>query len=130
MKRIIVNGTFDILHSGHLQLMKYARSLGDHLTVAIDSDSRVRSLKGPGRPVNSQEERAELLLAVRWVDSVEIFSTDDDLRSIIKHSDLMVKGGDYYGRPIIGSDLIDTVFFERIHGLSTTEKIHSIINRR
>ena len=110
--------------------MKYARGLGDYLTVAIDSDSRVQQLKGSGRPVNSQAERQELLLAVRWVDAVEIFSTDSELREIIKRSDLMVKGGDYYGRPIIGSDLIDTVFFERIDGYSTTEKIQHIISGR
>ena len=130
MKKIIVNGTFDIVHSGHLQLLTYARSLGSHLTVAIDADSRVRQLKGQGRPVNNQWERRELLLALRAVDAVEIFSTDIELREIIKSASLMVKGGDYRGRDIIGSDLIDIVFFERINGYSTTEKIHDIINRR
>ena len=130
MRRIIVNGTFDIVHSGHLQLLSYARMLGDHLTVAIDSDARVKSLKGPGRPVNSQEERAELLSYLRVVDDVVVFSTDDQLRSIIKRADLMVKGSDYRDKPIIGSDLIDIVFFDRIDGYSTTEKIHDIISGR
>ena len=130
MKKIVVNGTFDIIHSGHLQLLSYARMLGDHLTVAIDSDQRVRSLKGPRRPVNSQEERAELLSYLRCVDQVAIFSTDDQLRSIIKRADLMVKGSDYVGKDIIGSDLIEIVFFDRIDGYSTTEKIQHIISGR
>lgn len=130
MKKIVVNGTFDIVHSGHLQLLSYARSLGNHLTVAIDSDSRVRSLKGTSRPVNSQEERAELLSCLRVVDEVAIFSTDDQLRGIIKGADLMVKGSDYRDKPIIGSDLIDIVFFDRIDGYSTTEKIQHIISGR
>ena len=129
MRKIIVNGTFDIVHSGHLQLLSYARMLGDHLTVAIDSDARVRSLKGSDRPVNSQEERAELLSYLRMVDDVVVFSTDDQLRSIINRADLMVKGSDYVGKDIIGSDLIDIVFFDRINGYSTTEKIQHIINR-
>lgn len=130
MKRIIVNGTFDIVHSGHLRLLNYARSLGDHLTVAIDADSRVKSLKGLDRPVNSQEERRELLLNLKAVDAVEIFSTDSELCDIIKCSDLMVKGSDYRGKDIVGSDLIDIVFFERIDGYSTTEKIQHIISGR
>lgn len=130
MKQIIVNGTFDIVHSGHLALLNYARSLGDYLIVAIDSDRRVKELKGVDRPVNTQAERQELLSNLRSVDEVRIFDSDQELVNIIAECDIMVKGSDYRGRPIVGEHVIsDIVFFERIHGFSTTEKIQHIANR-
>ena len=130
MKQIIVNGTFDIVHSGHLALLNYARSLGDYLIVAIDSDQRVKELKGADRPVNTQAERQELLSNLRSVDEVRIFDSDQELVNIIAECDIMVKGSDYRGRPIVGQHVIpDIVFFERIHGFSTTEKIQHIANR-
>ena len=130
MKQIIVNGTFDIVHSGHLALLNYARSLGDYLIVAIDSDRRVKELKGAGRPVNTQTERQELLSNLRSVNEVRIFDSDQELVNIIAECDIMVKGSDYRGRPIVGQHVIpDIVFFERIHGFSTTEKIQHIANR-
>ena len=130
MKRIVVNGTFDILHSGHLALLNHARSLGDYLVVAIDSDRRVREIKGADRPVNTQAERQELLSNLRTVDEVRIFDSDQELVDIIAECAIMVKGSDYRGRPIVGQHVIpDIVFFERIHGFSTTEKIQHIANR-
>ena len=130
MKQIIVNGTFDIVHSGHLALLNYARSLGDYLIVAIDSDRRVKELKGADRPVNTQAERQELLSNLRSVDEVRIFDSDQELVNIIAECDIMVKGSDYRGRPFVGQHVIpDIVFFERIHGFSTTEKIQHIANR-
>ena len=130
MKRIIVNGTFDILHSGHLALLTYARSLGDHLVVAIDSDRRVKELKGLSRPVNTQSERQELLSNLRSVDEVRIFDSDPELVDIVAECAIMVKGSDYRDRPIVGSEVCSSiVFFERIDGFSTTEKIQSISRR-
>ena len=130
MKRIIVNGTFDILHSGHLALLKYAKSLGDHLVVAIDSDRRVKELKGMSRPVNTQAERQELLSNLRSVDEVRIFDSDPELVDIVAECAIMVKGSDYRDRAIVGSEVCSSiVFFERIDGFSTTEKIQSISNR-
>jgi len=130
MKRIIVNGTFDILHSGHLALLTYARSLGDHLVVAIDSDRRVKELKGVSRPVNTQAERQELLSNLRSVDEVRIFDSDLELVDIVAECAIMVKGSDYRNRPIVGSEVCSSiVFFERIDGFSTTEKIQSISRR-
>jgi D-beta-D-heptose 7-phosphate kinase/D-beta-D-heptose 1-phosphate adenosyltransferase len=130
MKKIFVNGTFDILHAGHLALLFYARSLGDSLTVAIDSDQRVRSLKGSNRPINSQSERAQLLAALKSVDQVEIFNSDEELCQLIARHDLMVKGSDYRDQHIVGKELIDIVFFDKIPGYSSSEKIQDIINRR
>lgn len=130
MKRIIVNGTFDVLHSGHLALLNYARSLGDFLVVAIDSDRRVTQLKGASRPVNSQTERQELLENLRAVDEVRVFDSDQDLVDIIKECAIMVKGSDYQDKPIVGADSIaEIVFFKRIDGFSTTAKIQHITNR-
>jgi len=130
MTRIFVNGTFDILHIGHLELLKYARSLGDHLTVGIDSDARVSRLKGPTRPINNQQERTTMLQHLRSVDDVVVFDTEQELVDLIANSDIMVKGSDYQGKPIVGAHVSkQLVFFERIDGYSTTEKIQDIIDR-
>lgn len=129
MKNIFVNGTFDVLHLGHLRLLNYAKTLGK-VTVAIDSDIRVRQLKGLDRPVNTQQERTEMLLALKSVDNVIVFNTDKELVDLICECDIMVKGSDYEGKRIIGEDVCkQIIFFDRIDGFSTTEKIQDIINR-
>lgn len=131
MKKVLVNGTFDVLHLGHLELLNYAKSLGDYLIVAIDADSRVTQLKGPTRPINNQLERKTLLQNLRAVDEVRIFGSDQELVDIVKECSIMVKGSDYRGRPIVGEhDIAEIVFFERINGYSSTEKIQHIANRR
>ena len=130
MKRIIVNGTFDILHSGHLALLNHARSLGDYLVVAIDSDRRVQELKGADRPINTQAERQELLSNLRAVDEVRIFDSDQELVDIIAQCAIMVKGSDYEGKTIVGQDVCkELIFFKLINGYSTTNKIQNIIGR-
>jgi len=130
MKKVFVNGTFDILHVGHVALLDYAKSLGDQLVVGIDSDDRVRLLKGSDRPINSQLERGTLLAALKSVDEVFVFDTDDELRSLIQSCDVMVKGSDYRDKPIVGQEICkQVVFFERLNGYSTTNKIQDIVNR-
>jgi rfaE bifunctional protein nucleotidyltransferase chain/domain len=130
MKRVFVNGTFDILHIGHLELLEFAKSLGDFLVVAIDSDRRVRELKGPTRPINTEYERRQMLLAIRWVDRVYVFDSDAELISHITDCDIMVKGSDYRGRPIVGQDQCpEIVFFERLEDYSSSKKIEDIISR-
>lgn len=132
MKKIFVNGSFDILHVGHVRLLAYAKSLGASLLVAIDTDRRIKELKGSTRPINSQSERIEMLTSFRSVDQVETFDSDDELINIIKNyePDIMVKGSDYKGQPIIGSDYCkEIVFFDRIDEYSTTKKIQDIIDR-
>lgn len=130
MKTIFVNGTFDILHLGHLALLNYAKTLGSSLTVAIDSDQRVKQLKGDNRPINSQIDRATMLVNLKAVDSVFIFDTDEELVDLIKKHDIMVKGSDYKDTVIIGAEHISMIlFFDRVQGLSTTQAIQHIITK-
>jgi D-beta-D-heptose 7-phosphate kinase/D-beta-D-heptose 1-phosphate adenosyltransferase len=130
MINVFVNGTFDVLHVGHIELIKYAKSLGDYLTIAIDTDRRVRELKGSKRPVNSAYERQVLLSALSYVDKVVIFDTDEELISLIGNVDIMVKGSDYKHKTVIGeTNCKKVVYFDRIEPYSTTKKIQHIIDR-
>ncbi len=132
MKRVVVNGTFDIIHTGHIVLLNYAKSLGDYLLVCIDTDCRVRSLKGNSRPINSQEDRVLLLQNLKAVDKVLLFDTDQDLENIFKEyaPDIMVKGGDYRNRPYVGQQYCkNTVYHDRIEPYSTTSAIQLAASR-
>jgi rfaE bifunctional protein nucleotidyltransferase chain/domain len=130
MKKVIVNGTFDILHVGHLKLLEYAKSLGDHLTVVIDTDRRIKNKKGPKRPINSQQERKTMLEYLKPVDEVIIFDSDEELIELVKTFDIMVKGSDYKGKSVIGETYCKkVVYYDRIEEYSTTKKIQDIINR-
>jgi len=130
MIKVFVNGTFDIIHFGHLQLLNYARSLGDSLTVGIDSDERVREKKGVSRPINNVCERQELLLNLKAVDHVYVFNTDSELIDLIKDCDIMVKGSDYRGKSVIGETYCkNVIYFDRLNEYSSTKKIQDIINR-
>ena len=128
MKTIFVNGTFDILHPGHVQLLNYARSLGDSLIVAIDSDQRVQELKGKDRPINSEDDRKFMLENLCSVDSVWIFNSDQELEDICRlYNPVMVKGSDYRDRAIVGQQYCkEIVFYDRIEPYSTTRAIQDI----
>ncbi len=129
---VFVNGTFDILHPGHLELLKFAKSKGEWLTVGIDSDDRVKKLKGESRPVNDQHTRKTMLLALSVVDDVFIFSSDKALCDLIKHikPDTMIVGSDYKDKPVIGSQFAKKLmFFDKIDGYSTTKIIKNITDR-
>tara|TARA_R100001510_G_C7585004_1_gene156653 strand:- start:419 stop:817 length:399 start_codon:yes stop_codon:yes gene_type:complete len=132
MKNIFVNGTFDILHPGHVQLLNYAKSLGDTLTVGIDSDRRVKENKGYARPVYNVGDRAYMLQNLKAVDYVVIFDSDEELERCIKtvKPDIMVVGSDWKGKSVIGSMYsAELRFFDRIEEYATTKTIQSIINR-
>lgn len=130
---IFVNGTFDILHRGHLELLNYAKGLGDFLLVGIDSDERVREKKGSTRPIHNQEERKFFLENLKAVDAVDIFSNDEDLKNMIRSfkPDIMVVGSDWKGKSVIGSYYAaKLIFFDRVGDYATTKTIQSIIDRR
>jgi D-beta-D-heptose 7-phosphate kinase/D-beta-D-heptose 1-phosphate adenosyltransferase len=128
--KIVVNGTFDIIHPGHLALLNYAKSLGDFLIVVIDSDERVKRLKGTSRPINNQYERKLLLENLKAVDEVQVFDSNEQLVDIIKQCAIMVKGSDYKGKSVIGEANCQVVYFDRIDEYSSTQKIQDIIDRR
>jgi rfaE bifunctional protein nucleotidyltransferase chain/domain len=125
MKKVWINGTFDVLHLGHLILISEAFNLGS-LKIGIDSDKRIRDIKNKFRPINSEHERKEMLLALRGVDSVDIFNSEEELADLIKSysPDYFVIGSDYKDKKIVGSEFAkEIVFIERIRGYSSTEKI-------
>lgn len=106
-KVVFTNGCFDILHVGHVRYLQEAKSLGDHLIVGLNSDSSVKKLKGNNRPIQCEEERAEILLALKAVDDVCIFSEDTPLKLIeLIQPDVLVKGGDWSIDQIVGHDVV------------------------
>jgi len=133
MIKVFVNGAFDVLHSGHLDLLEYAASLGDELIVAIDTDRRIEYNKGAERPFNPLSIRKHILSLLRPVNKVEVFDTDQDLLDILAkyRPDVMVKGSDWKGGEIIGEEYCKkVVFYERTNGQSTTKSLEDFINRR
>jgi D-beta-D-heptose 7-phosphate kinase/D-beta-D-heptose 1-phosphate adenosyltransferase len=129
---IVVNGTFDILHRGHIEMLEYAKELGGHLLVCIDTDSRVTELKGPTRPINNQQDRAFMLQSLRCVDAVWFFSDEEELEEIFTmyKPDIMVKGSDYKGKPIVGAHLCKEIkFYDLVNNYSTTNIIQRITDR-
>ena len=133
MTKIIVNGTFDILHLGHLKLLEYARGFpNSYVLVLTDSDRRIKELKGNGRPINNEYERSSMLFALKYVDRVEIFDTDQELIDLIKkfEPDIMIKGSDYQDKPIIGAEYCKQIkFYDRLGNYSTTKTIQDITSR-
>lgn len=129
----MVNGTFDILHRGHLDLLRFARKQGDQLLVAIDTDRRVKELKGNDRPVNNQDDRKLMLASLRDVDIVLLFDTKDDLIQIMKDyaPDVYVKGSDWKKDiPSTAEEYCNRViYYDRVGDYSTTKTINDIINR-
>lgn len=134
MTKVVVNGTFDIVHLGHLKLLEYARSFSNsYVLVLTDSDRRIKQLKGNDRPINNEYERCSLLFALKYVDRVETFDSDEELIKLIKdfEPDVMVKGSDYQDKPIIGADYCKQIkFYDRLGNYSTTNKIQDIAHRR
>ena len=132
MKIVFVNGCFDILHPGHVKLFQHARNLGNKLIVAIDSDEKVKQMKGDSRPVNSQDDRKFILESIRYIDEVIIFNSKEELQGLVKEirPAIMVVGSDWKGKEVIGSNYAKEVrFFDRIGDHSTTNIIESITNR-
>ena len=122
MKRVWTNGTFDVLHVGHLKLLEYAASFGE-LTVGIDSDKRVKELKGLDRPFNNTLDRKYFLESIKFVHNVVVFNSREELINMVKdfEPDYMVIGSDYIDKPVFGSEYAkELVFFTKLEDYSTT----------
>ena len=128
-KLIFTNGCFDIIHRGHIELLKYCKSMGK-VVVGLNSDQSVSLLKGPSRPINNQEDRKIILESLKYVDKVIIFD-DNTPYELIKQirPDIIVKGGDYSYEDVVGRDLAEVKIFNIIDGYSTTKAIQNIGNR-
>ena len=129
MDIIWTNGCYDILHRGHLELFKYAKSLGDKLIVGIDSDIKDRDSKGDGRPVNNQEDRKFFLESLIYVDEVVIFNTAEELEGRVEaiRPKFIVIGSDYKDKIVVGKQHAKegVKFFERIGEYSTTNILNN-----
>ena len=123
MKKVWVNGTFDVLHIGHIRLINFAKSFGI-VRIGLDTDNRVSEKKGIGRPFNTLENRMEFISAINGVHSVVSFGTDEELRNCIREwgPDVFVIGNDYIDKPIVGGGLAKEIkFFEKVDGISTSK---------
>ena len=123
MKKIWINGCFDVLHYGHFKLIDYAKSLGD-LMIGIDSDERIRQMKGEGRPFHTEGQRVFNLLQIEGVDKIVVFDSDDSLRNHLQEyqPDIFVIGDEYMYKPIIcGEHAKEIKFFGKLDGFSTTK---------
>ena len=128
-KKVWVNGTFDVLHRGHLELFKFAKSKGDHLIVGIDSDQRIRESKGSSRPVNSVEDRYFFLKCIKYIDEIRTFGSDTELRDMIAsyEPDYLVVGSDWRYKEVIGGEFAkDILFFERVGDFSTSNLLKKL----
>ena len=127
-KIIFTNGCFDILHAGHVRYLETAKSYGDVLILGLNSDRSVTALKGEGRPINTQLDRAYILAALEAVDYVVVFDDDtpyDLIKAIKPH--ILVKGGDYEGKQVVGQDIADELkLVQFVDGKSTTKTIEKI----
>ncbi len=125
---VFTNGCFDILHRGHVRYLAQARALGDVLIVGLNSDSSVSRIK-PGRPVNRERDRAEVLAALAAVDYVTIFDEPTPYRLIrALRPDVLVKGGDWKKEDIVGSDIVEETYsLPFTKGASTTGIIEKIL---
>ena len=126
--KVWTNGCFDILHRGHIELFKYAKSLGDELIVGIDTDEKVKKDKGKDRPINCLNDRIAMLNSIVYINKVIPFDSTEDLRKTIRwyQPDLMVIGSDWKGKDVIGREFSDKlVFFDRVGDYSTSKILHT-----
>ena len=115
---------------GHIELLKFCRSIGDTVVVGINSDRSVRSLKGEKRPFNNQNERKAILESLKFVDEVHIFDEETPINLITQiKPDVIVKGGDYKPEEVVGKEISEVIIFETVDGYSTTKKIKDFTNR-
>jgi D-beta-D-heptose 7-phosphate kinase/D-beta-D-heptose 1-phosphate adenosyltransferase len=129
MTKVWINGTFDVVHLGHIKMLQKGAELGDFLIVGIDSDRRVSELKGETRPINKLVSRMTLLESIRYVDRVLTFDSDEELENLIKtiRPQIMVIGEEYKDKRIIGKEFVkEIVYFPKLDGFSSTNIINKM----
>jgi len=125
MRTVFTNGCFDILHRGHMELLRYCRTLG-YVVVGLNSDSSVRKLKGTDRPFFSQQDRQFVLQSCKYVDEVIIFDEETPFELIKEvKPDIIVKGGDYKVENVVGNNFTEVRIFNYIDGYSTTKVLEN-----
>lgn len=133
MKKILLNGCFDLLHPGHIQLFEHCKLYPNrYVKVLIDSDNRIKDHKGPNRPIIAQNDRAYMIKNLKYVDEVVIFDNDAELLDLVKEysPDIMIKGSEYKGKKIIGEEYCkDIILINTNEKYSTSKIISYIVNR-
>ena len=134
-KVVFTNGCFDLLHQGHIELVRFAKQQGDILLVGVNSDASVRELKGPSRPILGQEERAGMLAALADVDYVVIFESLEVTPVVERlRPDVLVKGGDYKPEGVVGHEIVESyggriALAPLVEGISTTDIVERVMDR-
>ena len=129
MKTVWTNGCFDILHRGHIEMFKFAKSLGDELIVGLDTDEKVKEAKGDDRPFNTLADRELVISSIRYVDKTFSFDSQKQLEHLIKSlkPDIIVVGSDWEGKYVVGSQYAKELkFFDRIGEYSTTKILQNV----
>jgi D-beta-D-heptose 7-phosphate kinase/D-beta-D-heptose 1-phosphate adenosyltransferase len=126
---IFTNGCFDILHRAHFELLKYCKTLGGKVVVGLNSDDSIKRLKGDSRPYNTAEDRKFMLESCKYVDQVIVFEEDTPLE-LIRHlkPSFIVKGSQYEGMCVVGSEISEVKFFNHLDGYSSTDTLEKINN--
>jgi D-beta-D-heptose 7-phosphate kinase/D-beta-D-heptose 1-phosphate adenosyltransferase len=128
MKTVWTNGCFDILHRGHIEMFKFAKSLGDELIVGLDTDEKVKEAKGDDRPFNNLVDREIVVSSIRYVDKTFSFNSQKQLEHLIKsiNPDILVVGSDWEGKYVVGAEYAkEVIFFPRVDGYSTTKVLEN-----
>jgi len=129
---VFTNGCFDVMHRGHIEFLKFCRAQGDIVIVGLNSNSSVRTIKGPGRPINNQHDRAAVLAALETVDYITVFDEPDPLNLIKKvKPDILVKGQDWAQKGVVGAEFVESysgkvVLAPLIEGKSSTSVIEKM----
>lgn len=130
MRIVFTNGTFDILHPGHIELFKVGASLGDKLIVATDTDQKIRKDKGPLKPINDLCYRVAMLESIKYIDTVHYFNDRQELEDLIElySPDILLLGGDWKGGDVVGSNFAKEVrHLPRVGGYSSSNVIQTIL---
>ncbi len=133
---VFTNGVFDLIHRGHVEYLARARDLGDLLVIGLNSDSSVQKIKGPSRPIQTQDDRALILAAFQFVDYITIFEEETPIHVITTLiPDVLVKGGDYTIDTVVGHDIVEehggrTVILPFVKGKSSTGIIERILGKQ